>query len=146
MRCLVLGTSALLHGTELQIWLLYNWPCVSSLKCSVAAKISCRTAVLLKVRSTLVAAPVGGCSNGSACHGHSTHCRDEIYRHCYVAKPSVGASRAVLACIGGRALRTCGRHPWPQRKAPARSEAWVVQRIATANHDKSSHLTNMTEA
>ena len=146
MRCLVLGTSALLHGTELQVWLLCNCSRVSSLECSAAAKISCRTAVLLGVRSTLVAAPVGGCSNGSACHVHSTHCRDEIYQHCYLAKPSVGASRAVLACIGGRALRTCGRHPWSQRAAPARSKAWVFQRLTMANHDNSSHLTNTTEA
>ena len=146
MRCLVLGTSALLYGTELQIWLLYYWPCVSSLKSSIAAKLSCRTAVLLRVRSTLVAAPVGGCSNGSACHGHRTHCRDEIYRHCYLAKPSVGATRAVLACIGGRALCTCGRRPWSQRTAPARSEAWVVQRLTTVNHDISSHLTNIPGA
>ena len=146
MRCLVRGTSALLHGTELQIWLLYDCPCVSSLKNSVAANFSCRTAVLLTVRSALVAAPVGGCSNGSACHGHRMHCGDEIYRHCYLAKPSIGATRAVLVCIGGRALCTCRRHPWSQRTAPARSEACIFQRLATANHDISSHLTNIPEA
>ncbi len=145
-RCLVLGTSTLLHGAALQKWLLYDWPCVASLESSAAVKISCRIAVLLGARSTLFAAPVGGCSNGSACHGHRTHCRDEIYRHCYLAKPSIGATRAVLACIGGRALCTCGRRPWPQRTAPARSEAWVVQRLITANHDISSHLTNIPEA
>ena len=146
MRCLVLGTSALLYGTELQIWLLYNWSCVSSLKSSVAAKASCRTAVLLRVRSTLVAAPVGGCSNGSACHGHSTHCRDGMDRHWYLANTSVGATRAVLACIGGRAFCTCGQHPWSQRTAPARSDACVVERLTGVNHDISPHLTNIPGA
>ena len=145
-RCLVLGASALLHGAALQKWLLHDCACVASLESSISAKISCRIAVLLGARSTLVAAPVGGCSNGSACHGHRTHCRDEIYRHCYLAKPSIGATRAVLACIGGRALCTCGRRPWSQRTAPARSEAWVVQRVTAVNHDISSYLINIPGA
>ena len=73
-RCLVLGASALLHGAALQKWLLYDCACVASLESSISAKISCRIAVLLGARSTLVAAPVSGCLNGSACHVHSTHC------------------------------------------------------------------------
>ena len=95
-RCRVLGASTLLHGAVLQKWLLYDWPCVASLESSAAVKISCRIAVLLGARSTLFAAPVGGCSNGSACHGHSMHCWDEVYRHWYLANHSVGATRAVL--------------------------------------------------
>ena len=145
-RCLVLGASALLHGDVLQKWLLYDWPCVASLESSAAVKISCRIAVLLGARNTLAAAPVGGCSNGLACHGDSMHCCDGVYRHWYLANPSVGAMRAVLPCIGGRAWCTCGRHPWSQRTAPTRSEAWVIQRLTMVNHDMSSHVTNIPEA